>query len=381
MKRRNSQSPIQLSRPILKWAGGKTQLLGHLLPRIQPAYHRYVEPFFGGGALFFNLRPGSGIIADINPELINLYRAIADDVEDVIENLAQYKNSERTFYQVRAQDWTRMSPAEAAARTIYLNRTCFNGLYRVNRRGQFNVPYGRHRNPKILDAGALRSASALLSKTKILCADYKTVLEQHVSSGDLVFLDPPYLPISKYADFRRYTKEQFTAKDHIELADEVKRLHNLGCHVILTNSNHPLVRELYKDFHIQIVQTKRYISCHGADRKGEDVIVTRPIANTAFNVCTTSEKAALQQSKFPTTRYMGSKSKLLGQIWEVTSRFQFDSVLDLFSGSGVVGYMYKARGKKVVANDYMAMSAVIATAMIENNQWHEVEPYRRARAM
>jgi DNA adenine methylase len=368
MKERSSQSQIQISRPILKWAGGKTQLLDQLLPRIQPTYHRYVEPFFGGGALFFNLRPGSSVIADINPELINLYQAVADNVETVIGHLAQYRNQEKIFYQVRAQDWTRMSPTEAAARTIYLNRTCFNGLYRVNRRGQFNVPYGKYRNPKILDASALRSASTLLSKTKILCADYKTVLGQHVSSGDLVFLDPPYLPISKYADFRRYTKEQFTANDHIELADEVKRLHELGCHVILTNSNHPLVRELYKDFHIQIVQTKRYISCHGADRKGEDVIITPAVADATPNSRTTLEQAVLQQSKFPTTRYMGSKSKLLGQIWDATSRFDFDSVLDLFSGSGVVGYMFKARGKKVISNDYLAMSAVIATATIENDR-------------
>ncbi len=368
MNERISQSRIQPSGPILKWAGGKTQLLDQLLPRIQPAYGSYVEPFFGGGALFFNLRPGSSVIADINPELINLYQAVADNVEFVIGHLAQYRNQEKVFYQVRAQDWTCMSPAEAAARTIYLNRTCFNGLYRVNKRGQFNVPYGRYRNPKILDAGSLRSASALLSKTKILCADYKTVLGQHVSSGDLVFLDPPYLPISKYADFRRYTKEQFTANDHIELADEVKRLHDLGCHVILTNSNHPLVRELYKDFRIDVVQTKRYISCHGADRRGEDVIVTPHSQAVAASSPTISEHAVLQQSKFPTTRYMGSKSKLLGRIWQATSRFEFDSVLDLFSGSGVVGYMYKAYGKRVLSNDYMAMSAVIATAMIENNR-------------
>lgn len=362
------QSKIQSSSgPILKWAGGKTQLLSQLLPKIQPTYSRYVEPFFGGGALFFNLRPNKSIIADVNPELINLYQAVADDVDEVIDYLSQYKNEERFFYTVRARDWMQMSTAEAAARTIYLNRTCFNGLYRVNKNGQFNVPYGRYRNPKILDEDALRSASSLLCKTKIICADYKTVLRKNVSSGDLVFLDPPYLPISKNADFKRYTKEQFHEKDHIELAEEVKRLYNLGCHIILTNSNHPLVHELYKDFEIEIVQTKRYISCNGGERKGEDVIVT-PVKQWASRSSSqNSGDPSEQLSKFPSTRYMGSKNKLLEQIWNVASRFEFDSVLDLFSGSGVVGYMFKAHGKRVVSNDYMAMASTIATALIENN--------------
>lgn len=353
------------SRPILKWAGGKTQLLEHLLPKIPVSYNRYIEPFFGGGALFFHLRPGRGLIADINPELINLYKAVAADVDTVIGHLSKFNNDEKSFYEARAQNWTEIVSSEAAARTIFLNRTCFNGLYRVNKSGQFNVPFGRYRNPKILDENALRTASALLKKTEIICADYKTVLKKHARAGDVVFLDPPYLPISVNSDFKRYNKEQFHEKDHFELAEEVNRLHALGCHIILTNSNHPLVHELYRDFDIQIVPSRRYISCRGGSRKGEDVIVT-PKVSTQEAKAVQPIDALDEIAKFPSTRYMGSKSKLLSQIWAVASRFEFDSVLDLFSGSGVVGYMFKARGKKVFANDYMVMSATIAKALIEN---------------
>ena len=243
-------------RPLLKWAGGKTQLLGEILPKVPKKFGKYIEPFIGGGALYFSLNRPGGVIADSNPGLINMYRSVADDIEGVITHLARFKNCEEVFYTVRALDWTRLSPSKAAARTIFLNRTCFNGLYRVNQKGQFNVPFGRYKNPKILDEDSLRSASIILKNTTIVCGDYKKVLSKYAKPGDFVFLDPPYLPISEYADFKRYTKEQFYEEDHEELANEVKRLHELGCYVILTNSNHPLVHEQYKNFFIEVVQTK-----------------------------------------------------------------------------------------------------------------------------
>ena len=142
-----SCSPL---RPVLKWAGGKTQLLGEIIPRIPLKYGRYVEPFFGGGALFFALKPEGAIISDSNPELINLYNAVASDVENVIEYLSGYSNTEEVFYKLRSLDWTTLPQSAAAARTIFLNRTCFNGLYRVNRKGQFNVPFGRYKNPRFM---------------------------------------------------------------------------------------------------------------------------------------------------------------------------------------------------------------------------------------
>ena len=347
---------------LLKWAGGKTQLLGEIIPRMPKKYGRYIEPFLGGGALFFAVSPTGGVIADSNPELVNLYRSVAQDVGGVIEQLRRYENTEEMFYAVRALDPAKLSSAEAAARTIYLNRTCFNGLFRVNRAGQFNVPFGRYKNPKILDEKGLRMASALLRHTTIICGDYKDVLREEARSGDFVFLDPPYLPVSEYADFKRYTKEQFYEEDHLELATEVRRLHELGCHVILTNSNHLLVHEQYRPFKVEVLQTRRLISSNGKGRTGEDVIVTA-LPKPQFDICSAPARSDL----YPSTRYMGSKNKLLREIWAVASQFEFETVLDLFSGSGVVGYMFKAHGKAVVSNDYMAMSSTFAKAMIENN--------------
>lgn len=354
------------AKPILKWAGGKTQMLGDLLPKVPASYGRYIEPFFGGGAMFFALQPENAVIADSNPELINMYREVANHVEDVIHCLQRYENSSEMFYAVRSQEWTALPKAEAAARTIYLNRTCFNGLYRVNKQGQFNVPYGKYKNPKICDEDGLRAASVALQKADILCGDYLLVLEHYAQSGDFVFLDPPYLPISEYADFKRYTKEQFYEEDHIELAKMIMTLHERGCYVILTNSNHPLVHELYAPFNIDVIQTKRHISCNGSTRKGEDVIVTIPPKQRTL-MKLLPQPLPEQVSAYPPTRFMGSKSKLLSEIWSVASQFKVNSVVDLFSGSGIVGYMFKAQGKAVVSNDYMAMSATFTKAMVENN--------------
>lgn len=354
------------AKPILKWAGGKTQLLSSLLPKVPNTYNRYIEPFLGGGAMFFAMQPKAAIIADSNPELINMYRQVANKVNEVINYLKTYENTEEAFYEIRKQDWSELSPVEAAARTIYLNHTCFNGLYRVNKQGQFNVPYGKYKNPKICDVDGLRAASAVLGKAEILCGDYMLVLEHYAQPHDFVFLDPPYLPVSEYADFKRYTKEQFYEEDHVELAKMVMTLHERGCYVILTNSNHPLVHELYSPFSIDVVQTKRHISCNGNARKGEDVIVTIP-PKTRKAITIVPTPLPEQVKAYPPTRFMGSKSKLLSNIWSAASSFNFDTVVDLFSGSGIVGYMFKAQGKTVISNDYMAMSSTFAKAMIENN--------------
>lgn len=163
------------AKPILKWAGGKTQMLGELLPKVPSSYGRYIEPFFGGGALFFALQPENAVIADSNPELINMYRQVADHVDGVISYLEKYQNTSEMFYSVRSLDWETLPKAEAAARTIYLNRTCYNGLYRVNKKGQFNVPYGKYKNPKICDTEALHAASQALRKADIVCGDYRII--------------------------------------------------------------------------------------------------------------------------------------------------------------------------------------------------------------
>ncbi|MDY6851649.1 MAG: Dam family site-specific DNA-(adenine-N6)-methyltransferase, partial [Thermodesulfobacteriota bacterium] len=353
------------ARPILKWAGGKQQLLPVLLSKVPKHYGNYIEPFLGGGALFFALKPQNAIISDTNPELINLYQTLVENVEGLITLLCSFKYDRDTFYEVRAQDFTTLSPVDAAARTIYLNRTCFNGLFRVNRKGQFNVPFGKYKNPRICEPDRLRTASEVLKEAKIICEDYIEILRKNAKPGDIIYLDPPYLPISDYSDFKRYTMEQFYEEDHVELADEVRRLHDLGCFVLLTNSNHPLVYKLYNGFEIEVVQTRRNINRDGHKRTGEDVIITIP-PRQHFALRPAPSSLSAQVKKYPSTRFMGSKQALLPHIWNVTSQFKFDSVLDLFSGSGIVGYMFKSQGKQVFTNDYMVMCATFALALIEN---------------
>ena len=374
------------AKPILKWAGGKTQMLGDLLPKVPRSYGRYIEPFFGGGAMFFALEPENAIIADSNPELINMYRQIANNVEEVIEYLQQYKNTSEMFYEVRGLEWTTLPKAEAAARTIFLNRTCFNGLYRVNKQGKFNVPYGKYKNPKICDEENLRAASKVLKNAEILCGDYLLILEHYAQPGDFVFLDPPYLPISEYSDFKRYTKEQFYEEDHVELAKMVMTLHERGCYVILTNSNHPLVHELYAPFTIDVVQTKRHISCNGKTRKGEDVIVTVPPKQQTL-IRLAPKPLPEQVSLYPPTRFMGSKSKLLSEIWSVASQFEVDTVVDLFSGSGIVGYIVfdisdlplttptEVNIARQRLESILAQTDEIQYAADQCNQWKEISDY------
>jgi len=355
-----------MPRPILKWAGGKQQLLPKLLSKTPETFNQYIEPFFGGGALFFALQPDNAIISESNPELVNLYHVISKNVQDVIQKLYEFRIDKKEYYNIRTLDFNKLSSVEAAARTIYLNRLCFNGLYRVNRKGKFNVPYGYYKNPRICDPDGLRSASEALKKAIIIQGDYKDVLRDHAQPGDYVYLDPPYLPISEYSDFKRYTKEQFYEEDHVELAEEVKRLHELGCYVLLTNSNHPMVYELYNGFEIEVIQTRRNINKKGNKRKGEDVVIHIP-PRRYFLIRPVRPELPKQVKTYPPTRFMGSKQSILGHIWNVASQFKFETVLDIFSGSGVVSYMFKSFNKQVISNDYMAMCAAFAEAMIANN--------------
>ena len=260
--------------PILKWAGGKTQMLDDILQRMPAQYNKYIEPFIGGGALFFRLNANKSIIADSNPELINMYKEVANNSDTIIELLKDYKNDADMFYEVRSQEWEYLKPEQAAARMIYLNRTCFNGLYRLNRKGMFNTPFGKYKNPTICNEEKIKAAAEVLKNAEIICGDYLDVLKKYARRNDFIFLDPPYVPISEYADFKRYTKEQFYEDDQRNLANEVHRLVGIGCKVMLTNSNHPLVHELYGNYRIEVIQTKRNINSNGNKRNGEDVIVT-----------------------------------------------------------------------------------------------------------
>jgi DNA adenine methylase len=261
-------------RPFIKWAGGKTQLLTQFEPLFpaRGSIRRYIEPFVGSAAVFFRVRkllePRDVILADSNAELVNVYRAVRDDVEGLIRRLARHKraHSEAHYYRVRAQNPTRLSPTARAARLIYLNKTCFNGLYRVNRSGQFNVPIGRQVNPPILDAGRLRDAADALGGVTLKVAHFARTLE-YARKGDFIYFDPPYQPISSTSSFTAYTDGAFREEDQRELASVYTRLARRGCLLMLSNSDSPLVRTFYRGFDIRKVRARRAINSR-ADRRG-----------------------------------------------------------------------------------------------------------------
>ncbi len=254
------------ARPFLKWAGGKSSLLPVLSKFAPKDFKNYVEPFVGGGAMFFSVQPESGILGDANGELIACYEAVRDTPEAVIISLSKYKVSSEEFYRVRAQNPRVMSVHERAARMIFLNKTCFNGLYRVNRSGQFNSPFGHYKSLRLVDEENLYAASEALKVVRLLHMNYESLLLDLVEQGDFVYLDPPYLPISIHSDFKRYTAGQFRETDHIRLAEVFRELDTRGAMLLLSNSFHPLVEKLYSGFRIETVAAPRFINCKGSSR-------------------------------------------------------------------------------------------------------------------
>jgi DNA adenine methylase len=257
------------SRPILKWAGGKGQLLqqyGSFWPK---QVRDYYEPFLGGAAVYFHLQ-NSGLVnanergvylSDSNRELINLYQQIQLGTEPMLKILEKHQklHSEAYFYQVRAKDNRRMSRRHRAARTIYLNRTCFNGLYRVNSKGQFNVPFGRYTNPNIVDAPRLLAAHSALQGAELSFKDFAKAVKT-AQPGDFVYFDPPYVPLSTSSSFTAYAKGGFGPEEQQRLAKVFRELAARGVQVMLSNSETEVVRELYQDCHIEVVQANRMIN-------------------------------------------------------------------------------------------------------------------------
>jgi DNA adenine methylase len=227
----------------------------------------------GGGALFFALAPERALVADSNPELINFYRTLVENLDGMIAQYESWPFDEKTFYELRALKFDDLDNTAAAARLLYLNRACFNGLYRVNRYGQFNVPWGRYKRPYVIEVHRFKAARDALRRARIELGDFSEVLQAEAAAGDLIFLDPPYVPVSEYADFKRYTRKQFEAADHIRMAELVRHLSELGCEIIITNSNHPIVHDLYRGYEIEVVPTKRNVNSKGDGRVGEDVII------------------------------------------------------------------------------------------------------------
>jgi DNA adenine methylase len=267
-----------VARPLLKWAGGKGQMLEAIASHIPVRWDRYVEPMIGGGALFFALAPERALVADANPELVNFYRAIVHDLHGLVTKYEAWPFDEKTFYELRAVSFSDLDSTTAAARMLYLNRACFNGLYRVNRKGDFNVPWGRYERPYRVQIERFEAARDILSRAQIELGDFSDLLEAEAAKGDLVFLDPPYVPISPYSDFKRYTTQQFQSADHVRMAELVRSLSERGCETIITNSNHSLVHDLYQGYQIRVIPTRRNVNSRAEGRKGEDVIIHVPAA-------------------------------------------------------------------------------------------------------
>ncbi len=260
-----------LPRPFLKWAGGKTQLTDALLARIPPAFGTYHEPFVGSGALFFRLyreqKITRAVLSDINPELIDTYLAIRDQPEAVIKLLGEFPYEEAFYYQLRDRDPWALSQAERAARMIYLNKTGYNGLYRVNRQGRFNVPFGRYKSPRYVDPENLLAVSHALQRAEIICAPFESVLAR-TQAGDWVYFDPPYMPISETANFTSYYADGFGLEDQHRLRDVCLRLTEMGVYVMVSNSDSPVIRALYGQpcFAIDTVFANRAINANSARR-------------------------------------------------------------------------------------------------------------------
>lgn len=260
-------------KPVIKWVGGKRQLLPEITPRFPQTFQRYCEPFLGGGAVFFSLQPEKYLVSDVNPELINLYTVIRDNVDELIHHLSTMQVSAEEYYRIRSLDrdestWEKTTHTQRAARTIYLNRVGYNGLYRVNRAGQFNVPYGRHNNPRILNEETLRALCEYLNDAEgqILCASYEEAVP-HLTAGDFVYFDPPYDPVSPSANFTHYTRDGFTRENQIALRDTCRDLHERGVKFMLSNSSTPFIHELYAEFHVEKVHARRSVNSN-ASRRG-----------------------------------------------------------------------------------------------------------------
>lgn len=269
--------------PIVKWVGGKRQLLPELLPLLprRMAAYTYCEPFLGGGALLFAIQPKKAIVNDINFDLIGLYSVVRDDVESLISELKKFKNDSDSFYSVREWDrdkefYKNLSPLKKSARFVYLNKTCYNGLFRVNNAGEFNTPFGNYKNPNIVNAPTLRAVNRYLTTNNVdlSSCDYTHILE-NLPKKTFVYLDPPYDPVSDTANFTGYTKGGFGKEAQIELRKQCDELDRRGIKFMLSNSATDFIKEQYSAYRIKELSAKRNINSIG-NKRGDvpEVVVT-----------------------------------------------------------------------------------------------------------
>lgn len=250
-------------------------MLPCLLPLVPREFGTYFEPFLGGGSLFFSIQPERAVLGDANRRLVRAYTGVRDDVDEVLDFLRRSPHSKEFFLKLRRWEVDRADAASTAAWLIYLNHTCFNGLYRVNRSGDFNVPFGDYVNPRICDEPNLRACSAALTSAEIHYGDFSAVLER-AKTGDFVYLDPPYLPISATSSFAGYTPDGFRLRDHRRLRDVALELKARGVHILISNSAAPAVLELFAEgFDVRRVQAPRTVAARGASRgKVEELIIS-----------------------------------------------------------------------------------------------------------
>lgn len=269
----------ELVTPVVKWVGGKRQLLPEIKKYIPSHYSTYYEPFVGGGAVLFHLQPKKAVINDINEELINLYQVIKDNVDELIEDLKKHKNEAEYFYKIRELDrdiekYRKLSPVQKASRIHYLNKTCYNGLFRVNSQGQFNTPFGRYKNPNIVNEATLRAVSEYFNRANITfkCCDFEEAVKG-ARKGSFIYFDPPYDPISDTSSFTGYDKGGFNREEQKRLKKLCDRLDKRGINFLLSNSKTEFILELYKDYNIEIVQANRTINSKGNGRGAVDEIL------------------------------------------------------------------------------------------------------------
>ncbi|MGD1863987.1 MAG: DNA adenine methylase [Phormidesmis sp.] len=268
----DSDFTVTMARPFIKWAGGKSRLIDQYKPFLPTDYTRYHEPFLGGGALFFHLAPQlhsqekKAFLSDLNPELVNVYTCVRDRVEELIEQLLRHQelHDKTHYYEVRAQLQT--APVARAARFIYLNKTCFNGLYRENSKGLFNVPIGRYKNPKICAPDLLRPASAALQIADISERPFTAIAERATSAEDFVYFDPPYHPLSDTSKFTAYSRYRFGIEQQTELKELMKQLAQRKVQVLTSNSDCPFIRDLYKSFRVETITAARSINSKASKR-------------------------------------------------------------------------------------------------------------------
>lgn len=251
-------------RPVLKWAGGKRALISQILPHVPPNYKRYYEPFLGGGALFLALNPENATLSDLNADLINTYQQIQNNASELIRVLKLYRHTKKGYYKVRGQNLR--SPIKQAAQFIYLNRTCWNGLYRVNSSGRFNVPIGRYDAPCICDEKNILAVGERLKRAKLLSADFETAL-QDVVDGDFVYLDPPYVTSHNNNGFIEYNSKIFLLEDQNRLARLMSKLSSIGVKVLMSNAAHDAIRDIYRDFN-QVEVSRQSLICRNAKSRG-----------------------------------------------------------------------------------------------------------------